>query len=108
MTVKLLTEHHLEFLSLKGDSTGSSESTPVKIPVCWKSHVTTHIADVYQRMGFSLRLYAHYYALINSHDAFQLQATHVSIYVSDMPATFQLTFRLARVPERQVQAANRD
>ena len=25
ITVKLLTEHHLEFLSLKGDSTGSSE-----------------------------------------------------------------------------------
>ena len=27
MTVKLLTEHHLEILSLKGDSTGSYEST---------------------------------------------------------------------------------
>ena len=26
MTVKLLTEHHLEFLSLKGGCTGSSES----------------------------------------------------------------------------------
>ena len=30
MTVKLLTEHHLEFLSLKGGRTGSSESTLVK------------------------------------------------------------------------------
>ena len=30
MSVKLLTEHHLEFLSLKGGSTGSSESTVVK------------------------------------------------------------------------------
>ena len=27
MTDKLLTEHHLEFLSLKGGRTGSSEST---------------------------------------------------------------------------------
>ena len=27
MSVKLLTEHHLEFLSLKGGCTGSSEST---------------------------------------------------------------------------------
>ena len=26
MTVKLLTEHHLEFLSLKGGRTGSSEA----------------------------------------------------------------------------------
>ena len=31
MSVKLLTEHHLEFLSLKGDYTGLSESILVKI-----------------------------------------------------------------------------
>ena len=30
MSVKLLTDHHLEFLSLKGDCTGSSESTLVQ------------------------------------------------------------------------------
>ena len=30
MSVKLLTEHHLELLSLKGGYTGSSESTIVK------------------------------------------------------------------------------
>ena len=40
MTVKLLTEHHLE---LKRDCTGSSESTLVKIPHCLKSHVVGHI-----------------------------------------------------------------
>ena len=38
MTVKLLTEHNLEFLSLKGSFTGSPESTLVKMPHCWKSH----------------------------------------------------------------------
>ena len=44
MTVKLLTEHHLEFLSEKRGCTGSSESTYyVKIPHCWKSHVAAHI-----------------------------------------------------------------
>ena len=43
MSVKLLTEHHLEFLSLKEGCTGSSESTLVKIPHCWKSHATAHI-----------------------------------------------------------------
>ena len=32
MSVKLLTEHHLESLSLKGRCTGSSESTLVKMP----------------------------------------------------------------------------
>ena len=39
MIVKLLTEHHLEFLSLKGGCRGSSESTLVKMSNCWKSHV---------------------------------------------------------------------
>ena len=43
MNVKLLTEHHLEFLSLKGGYTGSSESTLVKMPHCLKSHVTAHL-----------------------------------------------------------------
>ena len=43
MSVKLLTEHHLEFLSLNGGYTGSSESTHVKIPHCWKSHVTAQL-----------------------------------------------------------------
>ena len=40
MTAKLLTEHHLDFLSLIG---GSSESTLVKKPSCWKSHVAAKI-----------------------------------------------------------------
>ena len=43
MIVKLLTEHHLEFLSLEGGCTGLSESTLVKMPHCWKSHVTAII-----------------------------------------------------------------
>ena len=38
MIVKLLTEHQLEFLSLKGGCGGSSESTNVKMPHCWKFH----------------------------------------------------------------------
>ena len=42
MSVNLLTEHHLRFLSLKGGYTGSSESTLVKMPHCWKSRVTCH------------------------------------------------------------------
>ena len=43
MIVKLLTEHHLEFLSFKGGCTGSSESTHVKMLHCWKSHATALI-----------------------------------------------------------------
>ena len=36
---KLLIEHLLESLSFKGGNTGLSESTLVKMPHCWKSHV---------------------------------------------------------------------
>ena len=43
MAVKLLTEHHFEFLCLTGGCTGSSESSNIKIPHCWKSHVTAHM-----------------------------------------------------------------
>ena len=52
MTVKLLTEHHLEFLSLAGGCIGWSESTLVKMPHCWKSHVTTRLLLLPVFMGF--------------------------------------------------------
>ena len=45
MTVKLVTEHHLEFLSLKG-AAEAYESTFVKMPHCWKSHVTAHLVMI--------------------------------------------------------------
>ena len=53
MNVKLLTEHHLEFLSSLGGCTGSSESTLDKLPHCWKSHAVAQmicapIKDSYQ------------------------------------------------------------
>ena len=40
MIVKLLTDHHLEFLSLKGGCRGSPESTLVKM-----SHAAAHISS---------------------------------------------------------------
>ena len=46
MSVKLLTEHHLEILSLKRGCIGSSESTLVKMPHCWKSHVAALLSVV--------------------------------------------------------------
>ena len=44
MTVNLLTDYHLGFISLNGGCTSSSESTLVKMPHCWKSHVAAHIS----------------------------------------------------------------
>ena len=52
MIVKLLTERHLELLSLKGDCRGSSESTLVKMSNCWKSHALAHLLLVVQRESF--------------------------------------------------------
>ena len=43
MIVKLMTEHHLELLSLKEGCRGSCESTLVKMSNCWKSHAAAHI-----------------------------------------------------------------
>ena len=43
LSAKLLTEHHLEFLSLAEGCRGSSESIRVKMPHCWKSHVMAHM-----------------------------------------------------------------
>ena len=43
MNIKVLTEYHLEFLSLKGGCTGSFESTLVKMPHYWKSHVMAQL-----------------------------------------------------------------
>ena len=54
MSVKLLTEHHLEFLSLKGGCTGSSESTLVKMPHCWKSHVMAQLLCCLMYLLFSV------------------------------------------------------
>ena len=45
MTVKLLAEHSLELLSFIGGCRGSSESTLVKMPHCWKSHALAQIID---------------------------------------------------------------
>ena len=43
MIVKLLSEHHLEFLSFKGGCRGSSESTLVKMSNCLKSRVVAQL-----------------------------------------------------------------
>ena len=55
MTVKLPTEHHLEFLCLTGGCTVSSESTLFKMPQCWKSHATAHFLGWYNKRNTTCR-----------------------------------------------------
>ena len=57
MIVKLLTERHLEFLSLKGGCRGSSESTLVKVSNCWKSHAAAHLLITQKPAPKVFRLY---------------------------------------------------
>ena len=47
MIVKLLTKHHLEFLSLKGGCRGSFESTLVKMSNYLKSHAVAQLVCVF-------------------------------------------------------------
>ena len=56
MTVKLLTKHHLEFLSLKRGSTDSSVTTLVKMLHCWKSLVAAHMFSLKKMRFFACTL----------------------------------------------------
>ena len=48
MSFKLLTENRLEFPSLTEGYTGSSESTLVKLPHCWKSRHGSNSCENFQ------------------------------------------------------------
>ena len=57
LSVKLLTEHRLEFVSLKGGCTGSSEYSLVKMPHCVAALFMIYWlrADAYDTLGTSQR-----------------------------------------------------
>ena len=57
MIVKLLTEHHLEFLSLKVGCRGSPESVHVKMTHCWKSQATAQINLLFPDLFYSRCIY---------------------------------------------------
>ena len=65
MIVKLLTEHHLEFLSLKGGCRGSSESTLVKMSNCWKSHASAHLKVHMHQFAYTSK-FVYMYMQINT------------------------------------------
>ena len=89
MSVKLLTEHHLEFLNLKLGYTDSSKSTLVKIPHCWKSHVTAQIfrpqdppsSCVCMFNLFMLNVFCHPYQLNESISNFRFVRWYFSFHL---------------------------
>ena len=59
MSVKLLTEHHLEFLNLKGSYTGSSESTLVKCHI-----IGNHMSQLKLCLDRGILFFAYYFVLL--------------------------------------------
>ena len=84
MSIKLLNEYHLEFLSLKGGCTGSSESTFVKMPNCWKSHVAAQIPYLLNNQRSKTTICVEIYSkFVHSHPG-----TETIVFVTDLIQLF--------------------
>ena len=83
MSVKLLTEHRLEFVSLKGGCTGSSESTLVRMPHCVAAQFMIFWlrADAYDTLGIFI-----------SHWKGKIQTSTTSLVFHASSAPFMLEF----------------
>ena len=81
MLAKLQTEHHWEFLSFKGACTGSSESSLVKMPHCWKSHALAQMVKLveYYHIDTHKQYYKHVHVNVNTVLVPYLQITFTSI-----------------------------
>ena len=77
MSVKLLTEHHLEFLRLNGGCTGSSESTLFKMPNCWKSRVAAQIFESAKIMNFGWNICLEHQTVIPMNGFVSIDIWHV-------------------------------
>ena len=75
MIVKLLTERHLEFLSITGGCRGPSESTLVKMSNCWKSRALAHINN---KMTHTLAL-----CTVKEMIAFNNSVTYVTLRINN-------------------------
>ena len=91
MSVKLLTEHHLEFLSLKGGCTGLSESTFVKIPhlleiTCHSSNFDCIFWSTVKDVGRPWSIYEAYQVIIQHQvEALIKLGAHKSLKVTVHP-----------------------
>ena len=92
MSVKLLTDHHLRFLSLKGGYTGSSESTLVKMAHCWKSHVMAQmiVNSFLQRCFVKDCVFLNCFVLANSADTDEI--LHVAAFHLDLHCLLKYLF----------------
>ena len=82
MTVKLLTEHHLKFRSLKGVCTGLSESTLIKMPQSWKYRGLFNSMSKHKHMNPTPNSMSRSHKYINQscHDTFE-SISHIRVYI---------------------------
>ena len=106
MIVKLLTEHNLKFLSLEEGNTGSSESTLVKMPHCWKSHVMAHFITIsfvwnsFWNIAFKRLLYFQPFLAVLKNDKLFWKAYTCCVYFSSaiiMLREWELVFQVCVV-----------
>ena len=79
MSVKLLSKHHLEFLSLKVDCTGSYESTLVKMPHCWKSSHGSYVDVIAEDKTACLKYNVRKCDVVNTFMQLIQKRTHLQI-----------------------------
>ena len=63
----------MEIVSLKGGCTGLSESTLVKMPHCWKSHVAAQIIIDFYEFGQYIKGTRHEYFISSDAVLFQVR-----------------------------------
>ena len=90
MIVKLLIEHHLEFLSLKGGCRCSSESTYVKMPHCWKFHALA-------QMVFSVQFQDVCHDLLCDVGRIYRNGSCVSAFKHSMGLCFKISIQLEEI-----------
>ena len=99
MNVDLLTEHHLELLSLNGGCTGSSESTLVKMSQCWKTHVTTQL-NTHADVSILIYIYTNHVRTSdggNGNDSVSLPIILLKIKVNQMLQTSYISLLLVSI-----------
>ena len=89
MIVTLLSEHDLEFPTLKGGRRGSSESTLVKMLNCWKSHAASlifHCSSMRPSEIFALLFLGATYSTIAQQD--EAAQAYLDTYSSQLEALY--------------------
>ena len=87
MIVKLLTEHHLELLSLKGGCTGSSESTLVKMSeISCRGSITFYAHKIFLSGSMDL-VYTHTVNILKFRKLFSFSFSQIGCGLSRLEFT---------------------